>query len=115
MRTLRFTVDGQTIRKNPDCDFSGLVAGSVGYLRANFKFSKEWFGCTKAASFWFDGLEHAVLHKHVSRGRKQKAAGAVVLDCAVPYDCGCVAGDVLHRESGWCLNGRRIEFGFNNI
>lgn len=61
MRTLRFTVDGQTIRKNPDCDFSGLVAGSVGYLRANFKFSKEWFGCTKAASFWFDGLEHAVL------------------------------------------------------
>ena len=22
---------------------------------------KEWFGCTKAASFWFDGLEHAVL------------------------------------------------------
>ena len=24
MRTLRFTVDDQTIRKNPDCDFSGL-------------------------------------------------------------------------------------------
>ena len=61
MRTLRFIVDGQTIRKDPDCDFSGLVAGSVGYLRANFKFSKEWFGCVKAASFWYSGLEHGAL------------------------------------------------------
>lgn len=61
MRTLKFTINGQTIKKDSDCDFSGLVAGSIGYLRAKFTFSKEWFECKKAASFWIDGQEHAVL------------------------------------------------------
>ena len=61
MRTLKFIVSGQTIRKSPDCDFSGLVAGSKGYLKAKFQFSNEWHGCKKAASFWLDGKEHAVL------------------------------------------------------
>ena len=28
MKTLRFIVDNQTIRKDPYCDFSGLVPGS---------------------------------------------------------------------------------------
>lgn len=51
MRILEFDVNGQRLRKNPKCDFSGLVAGSVGYLRAKFNFSREWDGCKKAASF----------------------------------------------------------------
>lgn len=61
MRTLKFEVNGQSIKKKTDCDFSGLVAGSVGYLRAKFLFSVEWHGCKKAASFWLGDQEHAVL------------------------------------------------------
>lgn len=61
-RTLEFDVNRQRLTKSRDCDFSGLVAGSVGYLRAKFNFSMaEWFGCKKAASFWVDGKEYAVL------------------------------------------------------
>ena len=52
MRTLKFIVDGQIIKKDPDCNFDGLVPGSEGYLRAQFSFSKEWDGCVKVASFW---------------------------------------------------------------
>lgn len=60
MRTLKFSVDGQRLRKRIDCDFSGLVAGSVGYLRAEFEFSDDWAGCKKAASFWIEDQEYAV-------------------------------------------------------
>ena len=52
MRTLRFIVDGQIIRKDPDCNFENLVPGTEGYLRAQFSFSREWDGCVKVASFW---------------------------------------------------------------
>ena len=51
MRTLRFTVDSQKIRHDPNCDFSGLVSGTAGYLKASFKFSKEWSGMVKVAEF----------------------------------------------------------------
>lgn len=47
MRTLKFNTVGQTLRKNPDCDFSDLVSGTEGYLNAEFDFSSEWFGCKK--------------------------------------------------------------------
>lgn len=61
-RTLEFDVKGQRLTRRRTCDFSGIVAGSVGYLRAKFYFSlTEWFGCKKAASFWADGKEYAVL------------------------------------------------------
>ena len=52
MRTLRFIVDGQTLKADPDCDFSGLVPGSSGYLRAEFSFSSEWDGFAKVAGFY---------------------------------------------------------------
>lgn len=52
MRTLKFIVDGQIIRQDPECDFSDLVPGSEGYLQAEFSFSPEWSGCTKIAAFW---------------------------------------------------------------
>lgn len=61
MRTLEFKVDGQRLKKQSDCDFSGLVAGSEGYLKAKFTFSDEWLGCKKAASFWIEDQEYAVL------------------------------------------------------
>lgn len=61
MRILRFVADGQRLKKRADCDFSGLVAGSEGYLMANFTFSDEWSGCKKAASFWVGDQEYAEL------------------------------------------------------
>ena len=52
MRTLKFIVEGQIIKQDPNCDFSNLVPGTEGYLRAEFSFSPEWNGCVKVASFW---------------------------------------------------------------
>lgn len=52
MRTLSFIVNDQIITQDPNCDFSGLVPGSEGYLQAHFKFSPEWKNCSKVVSFW---------------------------------------------------------------
>lgn len=51
MRTLKFIITGQKITKDPDCDFTGIVAGTQGYLRAEFSVSEEWAGCRMAAIF----------------------------------------------------------------
>ena len=51
MRILRFIISGQTVRPDPACDFSNIVKGTKGYLRAEFLFSPEWNGCRKAAVF----------------------------------------------------------------
>lgn len=61
MRTLEFNVEKQRLNKRTDCDFSGLVAGTVGYLNAKFYFSDdEWGRCsTKIARFWIGEQEHA--------------------------------------------------------
>ena len=50
-RTLEFEVNKQRIRKKKTCDFSGLVPGSVNYLRAKFYFSEEWNSCIKIVTF----------------------------------------------------------------
>ena len=52
MRVLKFVINGQIIEKDPNCDFSGLVPGTEGYLKAEFKFSQEWNKLTKVAAFW---------------------------------------------------------------
>ena len=61
MRALEFIVDKQIIRRDPNCDFNGLVAGSSGYLLAHFTFSSDWNKCIKVASFWQGGKEYAVI------------------------------------------------------
>ena len=62
MRTLEFKVSEQMITKREGCDFSKIVAGSSGYLRAKFYFlSGSWRDCIKAASFWMNGQEHAAV------------------------------------------------------
>lgn len=58
-RVLKFNIDGQTISKDPTCNFDGLHRGTVGYLYARFSFSEEWAGCKKAASFYSAGKEYA--------------------------------------------------------
>ena len=57
MKLLKFIVTGQQIRRDPLCDFSGLVAGSRGYLLARFHFSAAWAGCKKVAVFVCKGEE----------------------------------------------------------
>lgn len=64
MRFLKFVVEGQRIRPDPACDFSGITAGTRGYLVAEFKFSSDWDRCRKAAVFTHgDETEAAPLEK----------------------------------------------------
>lgn len=63
-RTLEFNASRQKLTKSRDCDFTHLVAGSVGYLKAKFNFSDEgnaWAGCVMAASFWIGDTEYPVM------------------------------------------------------
>lgn len=57
MRYLNFIIDGQIIKKDPDCDFSNIVPGTTGYLIARFTFSEEWNNTVKVAAFWRNGHE----------------------------------------------------------
>ena len=52
MRILKFIVNDQTLTKDPNCDFEGIVPGTEGYLQAEFSFSSEWNGCRKVAAFY---------------------------------------------------------------
>lgn len=52
MRVLKFIVDGQILKQDPECDFSGLIPGSEQFLKASFTFSPEWKSCTKVIAFF---------------------------------------------------------------
>lgn len=94
MRTLRFQVDGQRIGPAPASDMSGLVSGSVGYLRAEFIFDSEWDGCKKAASF-FDAKE------------KEHAAPIVGGTCMIPEEA--LTGRVFYVSVTGARKGFRIK------
>lgn len=51
MRILKFIVDDQIIKQDPNCDFDNLIPGSEGYLFAEFTFSPVWNGVVKVATF----------------------------------------------------------------
>ena len=52
MRTLRFLVDGETIKQDPTCDFRGLFLNKDSGVCAEFIFSSEWNDKVKVAAFW---------------------------------------------------------------
>ena len=52
LRVLKFIVNGQIIQPDPNCDFSNLIPGSEGYIKAEFSFSSDWNGCVKVAEFF---------------------------------------------------------------
>ena len=53
MRTLKFIVEGQIIKQDPNCDFSGLIPGTDGYLQAEFTFTTtDWHPLIKAVGFY---------------------------------------------------------------
>ena len=57
MRTLRFIVDKQIIKQDPECNFDNIVPGTAGYLRAEFSFSDEWDKTIKVVAFYRNGNE----------------------------------------------------------
>lgn len=52
MRTLKFIVNRQVLTPDPNCDFSGLVPGTSGYIQAEFSFSSDWDNRKKVVGFW---------------------------------------------------------------
>lgn len=52
MRMLKFVAQGQTLKPDQSCSFSGLYAGTIGYLHAAFQLDGDWNGCKIAVSFW---------------------------------------------------------------
>ena len=52
MRTLKFIVNGQTIKQDPTCNFDGLCPGSEGYLQAEFTFDNQWENTVKVVGFY---------------------------------------------------------------
>lgn len=58
MRELKFIVNGMNMEKSNECDFSNIVKGTKGYLKAVFDLSDEWKDCSIAASFFQNGKEY---------------------------------------------------------
>lgn len=52
MRTLRFIVEGESIKQDPECNFGGLFPGRNPNICAEFSFSPEWENKVKVAAFW---------------------------------------------------------------
>lgn len=61
-RILVFDVDRQRLTKSRYCDFSNIVSGTIGYLKAQFYFSQsDWESCAKVASFLVEDQEYAAI------------------------------------------------------
>lgn len=60
MRTLKFIVDGSTIKQDPACNFDGLFPAPNQEIAAEFIFSNEWTNVPKVAAFYsILGTEYA--------------------------------------------------------
>lgn len=92
MRTLKFMVNAQTITKDPNCNFTGLAAGTEGYLQAEFLFSAEWRGCRTAAVF--------------TCLQKDYAAPIIHGKCEIPKEA--LIGDSFHVRAVGEKDGYRI-------
>lgn len=51
MRTLNFKVKGQSLSKDPKCDFNNIMSGSKNYLLLKFDFSEDLLNFKKVACF----------------------------------------------------------------
>ena len=57
MRTLKFIVEGQNLKQDPNCDFSGLFPGKNPHILAEFTLPPEWKTGLKVVAF------HSILGK----------------------------------------------------
>lgn len=60
MRVLDFMITGQRIACDPRCNFTGIAAGTRGYLLARFRFSSDWAKCKRVAVFSCRGKDYPV-------------------------------------------------------
>lgn len=60
MRVLKFVVNKQKLCLDSSCNFSGIVKGTKGYLKAEFNFSEEYDGLEKIAVFEKLGEQYPV-------------------------------------------------------
>ena len=51
MRRLEFIIEGQRLRKDPSCDFAGIIPGTRHYLETHFTFNEDWDKCVCIAEF----------------------------------------------------------------
>lgn len=72
MKTLKFIVTDQSLKKDPTCDFSDWGSGDDNYVKAEFSFSPDWQGYPKAAVF--------------TRMRKDYAAPIIKNSCMIPSE-----------------------------
>lgn len=59
MRTLKFILDGQKLKKDPSCDFTGLICGTMNYVKLSFDVSGDWNKCFIIVSF-LDENDHEI-------------------------------------------------------
>lgn len=104
MRNLRFIVDNQIIRKDPTCDFSGLVPGSAGCVSAEFVFSKEWEGCLRVAGF-FSPLGKEYPPRELAYGRS----------CVIPFDALQKRSFKIQVVGVKTVNGEKIRLKTNKV
>ena len=104
MKTLRFIVDNQTIRKDPTCDFSGLVPGSSGCVTAEFTFSKEWDGYFRVAGFYSPlGIEYPP---------RELASGK---SCVIPFEALQKRSFKIQVVGMKIVNGEKIRLKTNKV
>ena len=84
MRILKFKVSGQTIQKDPECNFDNIVSGTEGYLVAEFSFSSEWNGCKNIARFFRSGKEYALI---VDKNNQCKIPSQVLKGATFTLSC----------------------------
>lgn len=77
MRTLKFSVSGQTLKK--EGDFGGIIAGSKGYLKCQFHTGDwDWKGAKKIALFDekypvpIDQMQECMVPDEVTAGKSFK-------------------------------------------
>lgn len=65
MRRLSFLINGQSLAKDENCYFKGIVAGTENYLECVFTFNDEWSACkAKVVVFTMLDVERTVVIKN---------------------------------------------------
>ncbi|WP_270603976.1 hypothetical protein [Dorea amylophila] len=96
MRILQFTVSGQSLKK--EGDFSGIVAGTNGYLQTSYNFNNDWKDCKKAAIF--------------SRYEKDYPVPIINGRCEVPEEvtgCKCWRVRLIGEREGYRITTNQVE------
>ena len=76
MRTLKFIVNDLYLSRDRNCDFTKLIPGTEGYLKAEFDFNSTWDNCVKVVGF-YSADAHIEYTPQILRDGKS---------CIIPYE-----------------------------